>query len=265
MIIEQIKNTDKFTSAEKTIIDFLLKNSENLADITIKQLADAAFSSNATIIRFCRKLGFDGYKDFRLAFVKEMEACKYLDHEIDYTHPFQVDEPTDVVVGNIYSLYKKSMDQVRSCLVNSELDEIVNLLMKAEHIFLYGYGDVSTTLRGFINMLVKIGIFPVFATEASEEEHISEHVTKKDIVLCVTYRGKNSTLIRCMKTWKKKGASHIVITANPESLLVKYSTKSIIVPNMERPDRISTFYSQLAFEYILNVIFALIYQKHPLK
>ena len=53
------------SGAEKGVLRFLRENPEEAAGYSIKQLADKTFSSAATIVRLCRKMGFEGYKSCR--------------------------------------------------------------------------------------------------------------------------------------------------------------------------------------------------------
>ena len=64
-----------------------------------------------------------------------------------------------------------------------------------------------------------------------------------------------------MQEVKKSGAKIILITANRDSVLTRLSNNQIILPNKEHDDRIATFYSHLAFNYILTVIYALLHKK----
>ena len=56
------------------VLRFLRENPEEAAGYSIKQLADKTFSSAATIVRLCRKMGFDGYKELQKSLLYE-SAC----------------------------------------------------------------------------------------------------------------------------------------------------------------------------------------------
>lgn len=73
------------------------------------------------------------------------------------------------------------------------------------------------------------------------------------------YSGENTSLLECMKILNKKGIQTALVTANLQSPLVVYSQHQIIIPDYEKQNKIATFYSQLAFMYILNNLHALIY------
>ena len=261
-ILTEVCKTDLFTPAELSIVDFLLQNKEQISEITIHQLAHATYSSNATVIRFCQKLGFKGFRDFRVALAKELESDKYVVNDVvNYTHPFEYGKSTREIVNNLYSLYEKSIDQVQSSLNYDDLNTITQRIVKAKRIFLYGYGDVKTTLTGFINSLNKINVFPILATENGEEGHITQHITKEDLCIYVTYTIKNENFVTCANILKRNHVPLVVITANQESPVIKSAVNCIFVPDLERPDRVATFYSQLVFEYILSILYALVYHK----
>ncbi|MEG0593333.1 MAG: SIS domain-containing protein [Coprobacillus sp.] len=112
-----------------------------------------------------------------------------------------------------------------------------------------------------MNKLMKINCYPVSATDNHEELATSQNVRKEDCVMFVTYRADSPVLIDCMKIVKKTGCKVIVITANEKSVLTKLSDYHIILPDKEKDNRIATFYSQLSFNYVLSVIYALIHTK----
>ena len=53
----------------------------------------------------------------------------------------------------------------------------------------------------------------------------------------------------------------MIITANKESRIAKECDYCILLPDMEENHKIATFYSQLAFQYVLNIIYSLLYVK----
>ena len=68
------------SGAEKGVLRFLRENPEEAAGYSIKQLADKTFSSAATIVRLCRKMGFDGYKELQKSLLYESAQGEYAAH-----------------------------------------------------------------------------------------------------------------------------------------------------------------------------------------
>ena len=259
-VLEKLQQKKDFTPAECSIADYLLSHRDSLAGLTIRQLARETYSSNATIVRMCKNLGFSGFRELRMALVRELEAARYVVGTTDYTTPFLPTEPAGTVANRIYSLYKNTMDEVQAQLDMEVLEQIARTMMQAQRVFLFGLGDVKLTLHSFMNKMVKIDQFPILATENGEEAAIAPYLTKRDCAVFVTYSARHGSFDQCLQQLKKHQVPIIVLTANPDCELVRASRLRVIVPDLEREDKIATFYSQLTFEYLLNLIFALIYR-----
>lgn len=257
-IIEKL-NGDIFTDAEKQVVDYLLDHLEELALLSINDLAKLSFTSNATIIRVCHKVGVQGYRQLKLALLKELQANKFVVNKVDYTTPFQSYETTEEIIQNMFSLYQDSIGHVHHHLDIQTLKKIAEVFIMKKRIFIYGHGDSQITALNFINKLVKLNLFPVLATEYHEELYVSQAMQRGDFALFISYSGNSSSFYECMKILNKKGISTALITAHEKSVLCNYSQYTICIPDYEKENKIATFYSQLAFMYILNNLYALIY------
>jgi len=71
MIHQQLADDSKFTFQEQAIVAFIREFPESILELSAKDLASASYTSAATVVRFCKKLGFKGYPDFQLKYVKE--------------------------------------------------------------------------------------------------------------------------------------------------------------------------------------------------
>lgn len=260
-LLESLQKDDLFTLGERQVVSYLINNLTNLSSMTIGEIAKNTYSSNATLIRICHKLGCKGFKDFKYQLIKELESNKYTQQSVDFTVPFYPSETTHQIMNNISSLYKESVDIIHSCLDPLEIEKIVETICKSKRMFIYSIGDTNLTVKNFINKLMKINCYPISATDNHEELATSQNVRKDDCVIFVTYRADSLILIECMQIVKRTGCKVIVITANEQSVLTKLSDYHIILPYKEKDNRIATFYSQLSFNYVLSVIYALIYTK----
>lgn len=258
-ILQQFKE-DKFTDSENQVINYLLDHLEDITLLSINDLAKKTYTSNATIIRLCHKLNYQGYRQFKLALLQELEANKYITNQVDYTIPFQSDETSNQIIQSMYSLYQESIQQIYQNLDLETLKKVAELIITKKRIFIYGLGDSQITATNFINKLIKLDIYPILATQYSEEQYISNQMKSGDFALFISYSGDSNTLLKCIKIINQKGIPTALISANKQSKLITYSKYKIMIPDYEKENKIATFYSQLSFMYILNNLYALIYQ-----
>lgn len=261
-IINELQNKDLFTDTENNIVTYINEHLEDIPHMTIGQLSQETYSSNASILRICYKLHCQGFKDFKQQLLKAIEAQKYIKQSIDFTKPFYAYESSFDTINHLSLLYKQSIDLLHTSLYTNDLDQISQMIISSKRLFIYSIGDTSLTVRNFMNKLLKINIYPILATDNHEEIYTSYNITSHDCVLFVTYSGRLNTFIECAHIIQKSHCPIIVLTANEKSPLVKLSNVKIIIPDKEKDERIGTFYSQLAFHYILTIIYALIYKRY---
>ena len=63
---------DTFFEAEKKIADYILEHKSEIIDMTVAELALASGTSDATVSRFCRRCGFNGFHHLKITLAKEV-------------------------------------------------------------------------------------------------------------------------------------------------------------------------------------------------
>lgn len=108
---------DLFTDVEWEVVQYIKDNIYKITLMNIGELAKATYTSNATILRTCRKLECDGFKEFKQRLIKEIESQKHMKQTVDFTIPFYSSETVLEIINNISNLYKESID-----IINSSID-----------------------------------------------------------------------------------------------------------------------------------------------
>ena len=73
-VIHKIRfSLDSMGPAEKRIADYLLSHTDDIIGLSITELAQRCGCGDATVVRFSRRLGFEGYQELKLRLASEME------------------------------------------------------------------------------------------------------------------------------------------------------------------------------------------------
>ncbi|MBQ3561982.1 MAG: MurR/RpiR family transcriptional regulator, partial [Clostridia bacterium] len=73
---------DEMGPAEKLICDYILNNANEITGISISELAKRCGCGDATVVRFSRKLGFDGYQSLKIGIATEIKLSSSVEEEI---------------------------------------------------------------------------------------------------------------------------------------------------------------------------------------
>ena len=78
---------DSLTKSGTIVADYLVQHAEDAQYLSISSLAKACGVAEATIFRFCRSLGFDGYNEMKIALAKANAMTVPVALKLDFMHP----------------------------------------------------------------------------------------------------------------------------------------------------------------------------------
>lgn len=250
-----------FTPNEQSIAAYILSHKEQILQLNIQELAKATYTSHSAINRLTHKLGLSGFKEFMITLAREFQQDSQSLSPVDPNYPFGVGESSVQVAREIAELMKETIDKTVTFMDDELLTQTAQLLDQAERIFIYAVGDSQIRAKSFQNKMFKINKYVIIATELSEWAHHTVNLTSRDCAIFLTYHGKSSSYIKVAQHLAFERIPFITITASRYSELARLSTLCIQVPNDEmKLAKIGTFSSQIAFEYVLNVIYSCIYK-----
>ncbi|NMI03721.1 MurR/RpiR family transcriptional regulator [Paenibacillus sp. SZ31] len=261
-ILTQLTDMHNFTPNEKSIASYILTHKDRILHLNVQELAKVTYTSHSAINRLIHKLELTGFKEFiiRLAREFEQDSAQNISN-VDPNYPFSLGESSLQVAKEIAELMKETIEKNVAYMDDDLLSHTAQLLDRAERIFIYAMGDSQIRAKSFQNKLFKINKYVVIATELSEWAHHTVNLTTRDCAIFLTYHGKSQSYITAAHHFKREHIPFITITATSHSELAKLSTICIRVPNDEvKLAKIGSFSSQIAFEYVLNVIYSCIYK-----
>lgn len=262
MLLQQIKTMPDYTNTEKVIADYILAHTDSAEQLTIQSLAKETYTSNASIIRFTKKLGLDGFKAFKLELVKSLQQNNHVLSEINPNIPFEHDDSILKISHEIKELTQQTITANYQLLDEQKLFQATRILYDAKRIFLFAVGDSQIRTESFQNKLWKINQYTILATDRSEWAVHATNMTSKDCAFFISYDSKSKQDLQAAKLLKSRGVPSILLTSYVTSPLSKITDICLAVPNIEDKSemKIATFASQIAIDYILNVLFAILYQ-----
>ncbi|MDT2598411.1 MurR/RpiR family transcriptional regulator [Enterococcus hulanensis] len=262
LLIDKLRLQKDLTTTEKRIADYILQNLTTIPAINVAELANNTYTSHSSVIRLAQKMGYDGFRDFRIAVSEIAHSELYRSNPVDANFPFLPQDSTNDIAKKIADLTINTVQRTYAQLSDQVLDETVDLLAKADRIFLFAQGDSQIRARSFQNKLVKINKFLIIADEYADEDWNAASLTSRDCAIFITYRARVPQYERMMKHFLNENIPAVLLTGNSQSNLIPLAAQAIVFTQEEMDFlKVSTFSSQVAFEYILDTLFSLLYAK----
>jgi RpiR family carbohydrate utilization transcriptional regulator len=213
--------------SEKKIADYLQQHSHQRMDLTITEFANALNLSEATISRFCRVLGYQGFHDFKFS----LTACQ------STVEGFQ-NIPVDILeTDSTPEIAKKLCDDLSRALVETQrslnMDQViaaVEAMIQAKRVILYAIGAGSCGIaHAAHHLFVKAGINCVVYTEEYMQIVTASMLDKDSVAFGISSTGMSKHVVDALKVASGKGAITIGLTSNRDADLAKVSKICLII------------------------------------
>lgn len=200
--------------AERVVAEALLENPEAISGLTLAQLAKETGSSDASIIRFCRRMGFKGYTDFKNAFI-----CRKDINEED-----EDKENQDSMMVILKKVFKGNMQTLTDTLslATTNYDEALNAMVNAKSIHFFGVGDAYAVCQLAHMKISRLGIGGSAYSDVTQQLVAAANIKPGDVAFSVSYEGRSRNVVEAMKIAKERGAVTICITKMNKSPLLHY-------------------------------------------
>ena len=248
-----------FTDTEEALADYILEHTDEVSEMNIGTLSASAHTSNAAVVRLCRKLGLDGYRDFRITLAREIERARSQVFDVNPDKPFIEGANTRDILSSIAALSRQAIDASYAMVSASSIRKAARLMQGARRIVFYAIGDTAVTVEGFTNLLLKLGIVCTNGIQHDDANVITQMLDARDLAIVVTHSGvlidQHPSVI---KTLREHGCKMVLITSNHEMEERLVGTDCVIlIPEGEtRSGRVATFFSQECIRYVLNCIYS---------
>lgn len=223
-VIETIKEYyDQIFSAEKKVADFILQNPEKAVNANVSELANHSGVSDATVVRLCKHIGYQGYYQLRICLSRDL-GRKQMGADIDRT--------SGDTVSDLFQSFANSMIAVGKNLDEKELLECANLIRSSQQTHIVAVGNTSP-LAQYIGF--RLGRVGVKCTYNMVPEYFINHINLADpcdVVLAISKSGTSKQVVQAIELAKERGLQTIAITGH-EFSPVSRLTEHVLLSSVE--------------------------------
>lgn len=205
----------KLNETDLEIWHVVKENCHEIPQMTIDQLAKLANVSRTTISRFVNKIGLSGYSEFKV--------LMNIDNTSKPTFDSRVYE--DACTSIIQYIEEQKV---------KNYEGVCHLLFESERIFVYGSGDIQSTVgRQMKRMFASCGELIYNVEGSTFDKSLFDVITDKDVVVLISLSGNNEAIIDVAKTLKLKGAKVISFTEFKNNTLSDLSDEKLYISSKD--------------------------------
>lgn len=243
---------DMLSKAEQKVAGYVLENSDETMRLSIASLAKQVNVSEPTVVRFCRKLDFDGYQDFKIALAQGSnytnETLKIIHEEILKTDSLKE------ISQKVMNSHILALQQTFSYINYGNLEEFIRLLCRGGKVDFYGLGGSGTVAIDGENKFLRTGINTRVCIDSHIQLMRTSLLGEEDLIIIFSNSGATKHFVDVMNIAKKNKTETVLITSFKESLLGKMADLVFEVRARETSYKQEPSSSRVAMLAIIDVV-----------
>lgn len=209
--------------AEKAVAQALLENPEAITHMTLAEIARESGSSEASIIRFCKRMGQDGYSSLKEAFIRSLAEGTELQSE-----GIHASDDMSVILKKVFQSNVQTLSDTL-VLADEGYEEALQALLKAKAIHFFGTGDAFAVCQLAFMKFSRLGLTCSAHSDVMLQLVTAGNLGPGDVAIAISYEGRSKNVVQAMKIAKEAGATTICITKMNKSPLQKYIDISLFI------------------------------------
>lgn len=221
-LAERIRNSsDTLTPAQRDVVRYMEANLQQCLFLSATDLAVRVGTSQATVIRTARKLGFSGFSEWQEALRRESVVGAAISHLDQATGAEGIDSSISTVVNqeieNLRSL-SESID-------NEKMNAIVRAILGAKDIYFAGYrSSAGAAAFGAMSFRVMLGAeSPVYELAGNYVEEMLR-INEDSVVIGISFPRYSNVTLKILQMARRRNAKIIGITDSEASPVAPLST-----------------------------------------
>ncbi|MDG4831801.1 MurR/RpiR family transcriptional regulator [Solwaraspora sp. WMMD1047] len=251
----------EFTGALQRVAEQVLTDPAAAARATIVELAERSGTSPATVTRFCRALGFEGYADLRLGIAAETGRARSAGWTIDIGREIQPSDPLQRVLDQIMAADTRAMQDTASLLDLNEVERAADAIAGAARVNIFGASGSALVGGEMQFSLHRIGVAAWAWNDVHEGLASAALLRGGDVALGISHTGQTRETIETLAEAGSHGATTVALTGFPRSPLAELADVVLLTASQAttfRPDALSARHPQMV---VLDLLYIAVAQR----
>ncbi|WP_025725143.1 MurR/RpiR family transcriptional regulator [Acholeplasma granularum] len=231
---------DKLSKTELIIHNYVVGNPEQVIYSAISQLSNLLEVGEATILRYVKKMGFDGYASFKLELFKEFDATKEITNK-----PY---------IEQIASNMETTIQETKARINEKEIDKAAHLILNSKKVLVIGQGASHISAQDTFSRLIRIGIDAVVVHDTHLLYMYTSILNPDTVVISYTFSGETKEIVKASELAKKSGCKVIGITNYEKSAISNLSDVTLYTSGYEQNLQGGVLSSKISQLFISDVL-----------
>jgi len=242
---------DQLLDSEKKIAKYILNHQRSIADMTISELAQNSGVSDASVSRFCKKIGVKGFHQLKIGLAMEIV-------DLYGEEPVSNDISIDNIAQSLQNILANKIEELKetvNMIDPAVLDHVLNDIVKARCVQVIAVGNTIPVAIDAAFKFNELGIPTVAGTIWETQLAYTYTLSENDVLIAISNSGESNKVYEAVKIAKNNGAKTLGITNNPRSAVGQEVDYHITTATREKLFLDEFCFSRVSATTVIEILF----------
>jgi DNA-binding MurR/RpiR family transcriptional regulator len=196
----------------------------------VTDLAQLLDVSESTVVRFCQRLEYQGYQEFKILLARDLGTPFNVTYEDIEPH-----DDVDTVIRKVFQISSQALNDSLAVLSSDSVRKVVKLLADAYHVYIFGCGGSGGIAQVAGQKLLRLGVACTVCSDPHTQTLLAGRATPRDVAVGISYSGNNEDVLRAMRVAQGRQVKTVGITNYPVSPLARGVDVQLLTGVAETP------------------------------
>ena len=244
------------TILEARVVELVLGRRDFTEATSLQSVANAAEVSEAMVVKVAKKLGYDGYRDFR----SSLSAYNQLPI-VELHKELSLEDSTATITQKVFRTAIQALEETLAILDATDVEQAADMLYGARTRDFYGLGGSAQIARDAAHKFLRIGVRATVQDDAHMMAMSASLLGPGDVVVAFSHTGETDSVIEAVAIAKSAGAAIVVVTNHGKSALGGMADVTLCSTAQGSPLTGENAAARVAQLNIIDVIFMAVAQR----
>ncbi|HHY38194.1 MAG TPA: MurR/RpiR family transcriptional regulator [Clostridia bacterium] len=209
---------DSLSRTHKEIADYILNNATACTRLSITELGKRLGCSKTAILRFCRAIGYEGYRSLRTDLIGDVGEQLHRIHDM-----LEPTDGPDAIALKVCRANARAAQETARILHTGELEKAAETLLSASRIKFFATGGSAVVALDAYQKFLRLGLICLYPNEERLQGMLASLCQPGEVGLGISLSGATRSTVMAMQTARQNGATTIGITGGVDSPITRFS------------------------------------------
>lgn len=250
VIAKIVSMQPNFTVSENEIAQYVMNNTESIISSTISVVAKETGTSEASINRFCKKLGYKGFNSLKVGIAQESFYNK------------MSSQAQGAQGGNILSSvsqdYQRILLNTTAMLEENTITQVAETIKTAGTVYIFGLSETAFVAKQFEEKLAHVGIKAKSVADITSVVVEASYIKKTDFAIFMVSSIFVRDLVPAISLCRDRGAKTLAITSYDSPQLSELVDYKLVTSDAITAQNAVSISNNLIFLYVVDVVYTVL-------